>query len=245
MRIAALDKDDAQRALLQRMLDAIGHESHGFPDGRSLLRTVRAPVQQGFDLLILDWDLPDCTGPELVQILRRDLQQTLPILFLAHRDTEAEVVQAFAVGADDYLVKSARVAELQARVNALLRRAYPVQRAAALTFGDYRFVAPTQTVEVHGVPVELKHREYELALFLFQNTGRLLSREYLRAAVWRSDSELPSRSLDTHISRLRNKLALRPENGYLLTAIYGMGYRLESVDAEVLTSPAPLLASLG
>ncbi len=78
-----------------------------------------------------------------------------------------------------------------------------------MTFGRYRFRLPAQAVEVRGVPVELEQRESEVALLLFANVRRLLSREFLRAAVWRSDGGLASRSLDTHISRLRNKLALR------------------------------------
>jgi DNA-binding response OmpR family regulator len=80
------------------------------------------------------------------------------------------------------------------------------------------------------VPVDLKNREYELALFLFQNLGRLLSREHLHEAVWGLGIEALSRSLDTHISRLRTKLDLRPANGFLLLAIYGLGYRLEAID---------------
>ena len=92
---------------------------------------------------------------------------------------------------------------------------------------------------VHKVKLsEISHnREYELALFMFRNAGRLLSRAHLREAVWGQGPDASSRSLDTHISRLRTKLDLRPRNGFLLSAIYGLGYRLEAIDSEMLGAP--------
>lgn len=100
------------------------------------------------------------------------------------------------------------------------------------------------TLQVNGVPIELKHREYELALFLFQNLGRLLSREHLREAVWGAGLDAPSRSLDTHVSRLRTKLNLR-SNGFLLSAVYGLGYRLEAMDGESFAPSSPLAITAG
>jgi DNA-binding winged helix-turn-helix (wHTH) protein len=136
------------------------------------------------------------------------------------------------------MVKPIRVAELQARVHALLRRSYPSRHESELVFGDYKFSTANRTVHVKGVPAELGHREFDLALFLFQNIGRLLSREHLREAVWGIGNQTPSRSLDTHVSRLRVKLDLVPSNGLLLSAVYGLGYRLETLDTELL-SPFP------
>jgi DNA-binding response OmpR family regulator len=98
-------------------------------------------------------------------------------------------------------------------------------------FGRYRFLPETRSIEMDGAPVELKNREYELALFLFQNMGRLLSRDHLREIVWGQTADVMSRSLDTHISRLRTLLDLRPGNGYIVTAVYGVGYRFEAVEA--------------
>lgn len=240
MRIAALDDESCQLELIQHTMSGIGHECHGFEDGRSLLRELR---QQTYDLLILDWSLPDVQGPNVVRWIRQDLNSRLPILFVTNRREEADMVEGLAAGADDFMVKPIRIAELEARVKALLRRAYPLQHEAELVFGPYHFFPHSRTLQVSGELVELKHREYELALFLFQNLGRLLSREHLREAVWGLGAETPSRSLDTHISRLRTKLDLRPANGFLLSAIYGLGYRLEAIEADALSAMPGMAAA--
>ena len=228
MRIAALDDDPLQLELIKRTMVSIGHECHTFDHGEALLRELR---KETFDLLILDWQLPDISGPDVVRWVRSNLDRRVPILFVTNRREERDIVEGLAAGADDFMVKPIRIGELAARVRALLRRIYASQGDTELVFGRYRFVIGMPILEMDGKPVDLKHREYELALFLFQNMGRLLSREHLREAVWGRGADIPSRSLDTHISRLRNKLELRPANGYLLTAIYGLGYRFETMAA--------------
>jgi len=233
MRIAALDDEQSQLELIRHTMAGIDHECHLYTEGKALLRDLRL---QTFDLLILDWTLADISGPDIVKWVREDLASRLPILFVTNRRDETDMVAGLAAGADDFMVKPIRVAELEARVKALLRRAYPSQHEVELHFGPYHFFPQSRTLEVDGSVVELKHREYELALFLFQNMGRLLSREHLREAIWGRGPEEPSRSLDTHISRLRSKLNLRPENGFLLSAVYGLGYRLEAVDTDALNT---------
>lgn len=235
MRIAALDDEPSQLELIRHTMDTIGHECHGFEEGRLLLRALR---QQTFDLLILDWTLPDVMGPDIVRTIREELLNPMPILFVTNRREEADMVEGLSVGADDFMGKPIRVGELTARTQALLRRAYPSQHETELVFGAYHFMLSTRTLSINGVPVDLKHREYELALFLFRNMGRLLSRDHLREAVWAQSPEATSRSLDTHISRLRTKLDLRPKNGLLLSAIYRLGYRLEAIDGEALSPGA-------
>ena len=232
MRIAALDDESGQRDLIRLTMEGLGHECHGFSEGKALLRELRL---QTFDLLILDWTLPDMSGPAIVKWIREDLNSRLPILFVTNRREEADMVEGLTAGADDFMAKPIRIAELEARVHALLRRAYPAKHETELAFGPYCFYPQSRTLKVKGEVAELKHREYELALFLFQNLGRLLSREHLREAVWGLGTDTPSRSLDTHISRLRTKLDLRPAHGFLLSAIYGLGYRLEAIDAAAFS----------
>lgn len=240
MRIAALDDETGHLELIRHTMEGIGHECHVYTEAKALMRDLRL---QTFDLLILDWSLPDVCGPAVIKWIRHDLASLLPILFVTNRREESDMIQGLAAGADDFMAKPIRVRELEARVNALLRRAYPRQHETEVAFGPYRFMLQSRTLEANGQAIELKHREYDLALFLFQNLGRLLSREHLREAVWGLRPDTPSRSLDTHISRLRTKLDLRPANGFLLSAIYGLGYRLEAIDGDAMASMrAPLSA---
>lgn len=229
MRIAALDDDALQLDLIRQATEAMGHICHTHCSGAELMRELR---RQTFDLLIIDWQLPDTTGPEVVRWVRQHVDAKIPVLFVTHRQEERDIVEGLGSGADDFMVKPVRIGELTARVAALLRRAYPENAAGILDFGRYRFVPETRSIEMDGKPVELKNREYDLALFLFQNMGRLLSRDHLREIVWGQAADVMSRSLDTHISRLRSLLDLRPANGFIVTAVYGVGYRFEAVDAS-------------
>jgi DNA-binding response OmpR family regulator len=231
MRIAALEDEACQLELIRHTMEVMGHECHGYVEAKPLLRDLH---RQTYDLLILDWNLPDIEGPRVVRWIREDLHSSLPILFVTHRQTEEDMVEGLSAGADDLMVKPIRLGELQARVGALLRRSYPAQHHKQSSFRGYRFDPSTRTLRIEGKLVELSRREYELALMLFQNLGRLLSREHLREAIWGVGMESPSRSLDTHISRLRLKLQLSPANGFMLSAVYGLGYRLEPVDNEQL-----------
>lgn len=242
MRIAALDDEPSQLELIRHTMEGLGHECHGYADGRSLLRALRL---ESFDLLVLDWALPDLPGPAVLKVIREEMLSRLPVLFVTNHREESDMVEALVAGADDFMVKPIRVGELSARVQALLRRAYPTQHETEVIFGPYHFHPHSRTLHVRGEPVELKHREYELALFLFQNMGRLLSREHLREAVWGQGPDAPSRSLDTHISRLRTKLDLRPNNGFLLSAIYGLGYRLEAIDGDAFQHGPDALGAAG
>jgi DNA-binding response OmpR family regulator len=206
MRVAVLDDDQVHLELARQTLEGTGHDFHGFPDGKSLLRALR---RETFDLLILDWELPDISGIEVMRWARENLEAPVPILFVTNRSAESDVIEGLSAGADDFMVKPIRVGELMARVSALLRRAYPNKSGGEFEIDRYRF---------------------DPAVFLFRNLGRLLSRKHLLEAVWGIEAEISSRSLDTHISRLRGKLGLMPENGYRLSAVYSVGYRLEAVN---------------
>ena len=226
MRVAALDDDPSQLDLVQRSVRASGHECTVFSKGQALLRELR---RESFDLLVLDWQLPDVAGIDIVRWVRQNYEHPVPILFLTNRGDERDVVEGLSSGADDYMVKPIRVHELVARVRALIRRSYPQQEQTLLRYGGYGFNLVSRTVEFEGQPIELKQKEFDLARCLFANQGRLLSRAYLIETVWGRAADIPSRSLDTHVSSLRSKLNLRPARGYRLTAVYGQGYRLEAI----------------
>lgn len=227
-RIAVLDDDPLYLEMVQQVVQGAGHVCRTHATGNSLMQEMR---RETFDLLIVDWELPDIPGPQVVQWVRAQIGKELPILFITHRSEESDIVAGLGSGADDFMVKPVRMGELSARIQALLRRAYPESDEDVQAFGPYRFTTSTQSLEFNQQPVELTHREFALAKLLFQNQGRLMSRDHLRDAVWGHSAEVLSRTLDTHISRLRQLLNLRPGQSYTISAIYGYGYRLDARDA--------------
>ena len=225
MRIAILEDDPQQLHMMEQMVHSMGHTCVGYPTGAQLMKDLR---RESFDLLILDWELPDTSGPEVATWTRQELGPDLPILIVTLRSEETDIVHGLHSGADDFMSTPLRVAEFKARVAALLRRAYPASTEEVQQFGPYRLDRTTLTVYFGQEAIALTHREFSLALLLFQNPGRLMSRDYLREAIWGQNAEVLSRTLDTHISRLRQQLQLRPGAQYAITAVYGLGYRLDS-----------------
>ncbi|MFT4173092.1 MAG: response regulator transcription factor [Rhodocyclaceae bacterium] len=232
MRIAVLDDDAIHLDLIRRVAESLGHDCLVFDRGRTLLHELR---RESIDLLISDWHLPDISGVEIVKWVRTHIDHPLPIILVTDHLDERDVVTGLTSGADDYMAKPLRVMELSARVQALLRRSYPHRHPSVQRHGPYLFDTVSRVASVNGRQVELKNKEFELACCMFANLGRLLTRSYLRQTVWGLDVDIPSRSLDTHISSLRGKLALRPEHGYRLVSVYGQGYRLESLPTPDLT----------
>lgn len=227
MRIAVLDDDISQTDLVCQVLTSAGHSCHPFQSGKDMLNQLR---RDSYDMLIIDWQVPDLSGAEVLRWARDKLPDTLPVMFMTGRSGEDDIVAGLAAGADDYMIKPLRRGELQARVQALLRRAYPSQQAIEqIQFGRYVFETRTGRLTVAGAAVEVTQKEFDLALLLFRNLGRPLSRAYILEAVWSRDVEIPSRTMDTHVSRVRSKLQLRPENGFRLATVYSYGYRLEQI----------------
>ena len=229
MRIAILDDDPILLELLKAMTESLGHICHTFETGAALLKILR---RDSFDLLTVEWHLPDMDGPEVVRAVRALIGPQIPILFVTRRQDEQDIVEALASGADDFMTKPVRMGEFSARIKALGRRAFPDMSADTLCFGNYLFEPHTRSLRINDSVLDLTDLEYALSLFLFQNCGRLLSRDHLREMVWDQAHPITSRTIDTHISRLRSKLKLGPEFSYTISAVYGTGYRLEAVEPE-------------
>lgn len=227
MRIALLEDDVAVGLAMQQWLEATGHIVHNFTSGKTI---VREAARESFDMFLLDWHVPDLSGEEVLRWLREKQLSTAPVLFATSRDSEEDIVAALQAGADDYMVKPVRRLELLARVESLLRRTQTKQaEIEPLSIGPYRINLVDRVVSLDGEPIEMTDKEYELTVFLFRNIGRLTSRGHISESVWGRSSDVQSRTVDTHVSRVRKKLELGPARGVRLTPVYNFGYRLERV----------------
>ncbi|PFH08075.1 DNA-binding response OmpR family regulator [Collimonas sp. PA-H2] len=228
MKIAVLYDDSSQTGLSCQVLASVGHVCHSYQSGKEILEQLR---RESYDMLILDWLGPDFSGIEVLLWIREKFPKILPVLFITSRASEDDIVAALAAGADDYIIKPIRHGELIARVQALLRRAYPIQNLSnKLAFGDYLFETRAGRLILAGKFIEITQKEFELALLFFRNLDHALSRTYILETVWSRGIAISSRTIDTHVSRLRTKLQLRPENGYRLATVYCYGYRLEKIN---------------
>ena len=176
-----------------------------------------------FDLLILDVNLPDGSGRDLLREMRRG-HSSIPVILLTANDLETDIVVGLESGADDYITKPFSLAVLRARVNAQLRRGTPVQ-AAATELEGFSFDFAWMEFRKNGQLIELSKTEQRLLRILVENRGRVLSRETLLERVWPGGAEyVEENALSVTVKRLRNKLEDTPSKPRFLKTVYGIGY---------------------
>jgi len=230
MRIAILEDDQDQGQIVQLWLEDAGHNCTCYSSAKSFMGAVKC---DSYDLLLMDWELPESSGVEVLRWLRSNLDWDIPVLFTTQRDEESSIVEALEAGADDYMVKPLKRLELIARLTALARRSGVLHSKDPIeVFGRFTIDSENQKISLDETTFEVTHKEYELACFLFHNAGRVISRGHILESVWGSSADLNTRKIDTHVSRIRNKLDIKPENGWRITAVYQHGYRLEKVEEE-------------
>ncbi len=234
MRIALLEDDPDQAALLSLWLEDAEYIVSQYDTASEFLRDAR---RESFDLYLIDWLLPDLNGIEVLDKLRNEFQNFTPAIVATIKNAERDVVLALEAGADDYLSKPIRRRELIARVEAVYRRFAGTTSTSRIDdIAPYTVDTSQKLVRLNDERLTLTTKEFELTALLFRNVGKVISRGHILELVWGLDSDdLSTRTVDTHISRLRKKLELNGNNGWKLSAIYQHGYRLEQIEVSAET----------
>lgn len=228
MQVALIDNDPQQRA---QMADALGADGWSCLPLDSLGRLAAHLKTDSVDLLVYHWQ-PAAEGLRALRAARQ-AASSLPVLLVAGPSAEQELVESLSDGLTDFLTKPVRKADLLLRARILVSRSNPSRLLGGLLeFGDFRFDVRGSRLTRQGEAISLTQKEFDLALLFFRNLGRPLSRATIHEAVWPREAEFSSRTMDTHVSRVRNKLGLRPENGFRLAPVYSYGYRLEQLGSQ-------------
>lgn len=221
--ILVIDDEERIRHLVRMYLENEGFVVEEAENGRDALEMFR---KGSYALLIVDLMMPEVDGWRVCREVRQG--SDIPIIMLTARGEEFDRVLGFELGADDYLVKPFSTKELVARVKALLRRTNGnfIGNSSALVFGKLQIEKEKHRVMIGEETITLTPREFELLYFLAKNPGRVFSREQLMETVWGYDFYGDARTVDTHVKKLREKLA-DPEVKSMLATVWGVGYKFD------------------
>jgi DNA-binding response OmpR family regulator len=211
---------------LQDTLETEGYDVTVVRDGNDAIGTIKKVDP---DLMLLDIMLPGVSGYDICKEVR-ELKYTFPIIMLTARDQEIDKVAGLNIGADDYMTKPFGVKELLARIKARLRRASAYSKSGPvemLKLGDVKIdLKESKVFKPNGVNHELSTREVELIQYLVSKANKPISRDDLLENVWRYEYSTNTRTVDVHISKLRAKIEMQPDDPKYLVTLHGVGYML-------------------
>lgn len=233
-RILLVEDNEDMAAGIRHNLELEGYEVSVVHDGAAAVRSVRDAAP---DLMVLDVMLPEMDGFQVLKLVREE-GASFPILLLTARGEEADKVRAFRLDADQYVTKPFGLLELLERVRALLRRRTPRSPTGSgddstrscIRFGDVEVDTAARKVKKAGDEVGLTPRAYDLLLALVRNEGRVLSRQDLLREVWGHIGSVLTRTVDSHVSELRQKLEDDAAEPRHIHTVWKIGYRFESGD---------------
>jgi len=224
LKILVVEDEASQRELLLYNLEKAGYRVVSAADGEEGLLVAREECPA---MIILDWMMPGLSGVELCRELKRfDETREAPILMLTARGEEADKVRGLDSGADDYLVKPFSIAELLARIRAMLRRAEPGSDGSVIQHGDISIDPRKMRVCRKDTVIELGPTEYRLLSVLISRPGRVWSRDQLMERVWEDNLDIDQRTVDVHIGRLRKALHIEGAASPIRT-VRSAGYALD------------------
>ncbi|ALS20877.1 MULTISPECIES: response regulator transcription factor [Paenibacillus] len=234
-KILVIEDEPTLARLLSYNLTQEGYDTKVIDHGSDGLQ---AALHQPFDLIILDIMLPGMNGFEILSRLRQKGIKT-PVIILTARNAEEEIVQGLKYGADDYITKPFGVAELLARVSAVLRRTLSDDAFAdksgnddkVITVGELKIYPEKYEVILHGESIPLRPKEFEVLLHLVQRPGVVVTRDDLMNIVWGFDYIGGQRTVDVHVSSLRKKLEMNQQS-VQIESIRGVGYKLVHAAAK-------------
>jgi two-component system phosphate regulon response regulator PhoB len=222
-RILVVEDEQDLASLLDYNLKADGHQTEVVHTGAAAISRFRTTKP---DLVLLDLMLPDISGNEVARLLREGDPRRVPIIMVTARGEEADRVRGLELGADDYIVKPFSVKELMLRVKNVLRRStgeVPAVGGPVVSAGEIVLDTDRHEVRVAGEVVVLTALEFRLLKTFLERPGRVQTRELLLSDVWGIDADITTRTVDTHIKRLREKLG---PAGDIIETIRGVGYKL-------------------
>jgi len=224
--IAVVEDDLAFAAELEEFLGTAGYTVSIYDSSQKFLAALR---QSECDLLIVDWSIPDLSGIEVLEYIRK-FHPDMPAIMLTARAENIDIVRGLQAGADDYVAKPVDPAVLAQRIKSLLRRSKGEVKNVSenVILGRYLLRPSTSTIYLGDEEIVVPKREFDMAMLFFTNPNRLLSRQYLAATLWGKVVDYQSRTIDTHVARLRKNLKLDPTSGISLNALYGFGYTLQA-----------------
>jgi two-component system, OmpR family, KDP operon response regulator KdpE len=224
-RIVLVEDDVEIRRLVA---DALAAQGHDVESAAAALEGLELAVKGKPDLVVMDLGLPDLDGTELLRMIRAVSE--VPIIVITARGADEVVVRTLDSGADDYLVKPFSVAQLEARVRALLRRGSLADTGETLQVGDLRIDAAAREATLDGGVLDLSPKEFDLLRVLAERAGEVVSKRALMAEVWREPYGGAERTVDVHLSWLRNKLGETAQHPRYLRTVHGVGVKLVDPD---------------
>ncbi len=212
-------------AIRQMIRFALEREGYTVLEAETAFAAREMVANQTPDLMLIDWMLPDLSGPELIKRFRKDeVTREIPIIMLTARAEEEDMIQGLSVGADDYLSKPVSLKTLNARIKALFRRAEGFNARQLLRAGRLLLDQDAHQLSIDDQPVHLGITEYRLLEFFMKHPGRVYSRAQLLDFIWGQNTYIEERTVDVHILRLRKVLKLQEADACIQT-VRGAGYR--------------------
>ncbi|QTR48014.1 phosphate regulon transcriptional regulator PhoB [Thiothrix litoralis] len=225
--ILCIEDEAAIRAMIRFSLEREGYAVMEAPDARAA-RDLAA--NQLPDLMLVDWMLPDLSGPELIRRFRRDpLTRDIPIIMLTAKSEEDDMIHGLDAGADDYLVKPVSLKALSARIKALLRRTDGFDEQRIINAGRLQLNQDAHQLRIDGTPVHVGTTEYRLLEFFMQHPEKVYSRAQLLDFVWGQNTYIEERTVDVHVLRLRKTLKTYATE-HVIQTVRGAGYLFSAAE---------------